>query len=457
MKILLIAPTYYSDFEQSDVYFPQPPLSLAYIAACLERDGHEVKILDVLGRNHVVRPVIEKFNPGMIGVQCYTTGFSEFKRLVLEIRTYYKGLMIAGGPHITAMTPAEMPDLPIDYWVRKEGEIAVCKLADGWRPENKVIDSEMTKDLNSLPLPARHLLEMDQYVNEPRTSMMGSRGCPYVCTFCFDSHQWREVRMRDVDAIVEEMKGVNKTYGLDRFFFLDDTFVLKADRVHQFADLLENTGFKISCNARCNTVNDEIMKDLKRMNVENLYFGAESGNQRLLNMMRKGITVKQIADAHELTKKYGIKTTTFMLMSIPTQTIKEMWEDIRFAKMLISKYKTTIDYSILYLYPNTPVFYEAKAKDPRYDIKDWSQFQHKWRYPNVPIYVDAELGYKLEDLIKLYRKFRFEIDLMQTPKRRLVTAGVKYVGRNVYRKLVLAANPNHKFNTKKSLLQISDH
>ena len=175
------------------------------------------------------------------------------------------------------------------------------------------------------------------------------------------------------------------------------------------------------------------------MNVDAFFVGVESGNQRLLNIMNKGITTEQIINTHELAKKYKIKIEAFMLMSIPTQTIKEMHEDFKFSTMLMKKYNSIIDYSIMYCYPNTPLFNYAKEKFPnKFDIKDWSLERHKWRFPNVPLYIEE--GHNADELIALYKSFRFKINRMSIPKHKLPLLSAKYIARNLYRKTM------HTFN-----------
>ncbi|MFH1420533.1 MAG: radical SAM protein [Candidatus Aenigmatarchaeota archaeon] len=437
-RVLLIAPTYYSDYEQTDVYFPMPPISLAYIGACLLKAGHEAKILDVLGRMALVKKTIEEFKPDIVGIQCYTTGYSEFKRTVSEIKTYYNGLIVAGGPHITAIGEN---DLPVDYFVSGEGEEVMVKLANGWRPEKRLIEAEIIKDLDALPFPAWHLIEMQLYKNEPRMSFIGSRGCPYKCIFCFDCHRWTGTRFRDPEKIVEEIEEFYRTYKNKKIYFMDDTFVLNPGRIKRLADLLEGKGFELSINGRCNLMTDELCKDLKRMGVKDVYLGVESGNQRLLDLINKNQTVEQIINSLELCKKYGFHVTAFMLMNLPTQTREEIKSDLEFSKMIIRKHKVIVDYSILYCYPNTPVF-----KMLGREIKDWSAEQHKWRYPNVPIW--EEPGKSKEEMIELYRKICMEINWVQTSIMKKPTAIVKYILRNAYRKTAILLNPDKKFGSR---------
>jgi radical SAM superfamily enzyme YgiQ (UPF0313 family) len=250
-------------------------------------------------------------------------------------------------------------------------------------------------------------------------SLLSSRGCPYRCIFCFDAHS-RALKFRKPEALVEEMMELKKRYGFKKFMFQDDTFVVSAQRIKRFADLLEGKGIEFVCNGRCNIMTEDIVRDLKRAGCVLLYFGVESGVQRVLDVMNKQITIKQIVDSLELAKKYKIKTAIFILMSIPTETIDEMRQTIEFSKKLHKKYKCTVDLSILYAYPNTPVY-----KMAGYDIKDWSVRRHNWKYPSVPIYIDKQYDY--EKIMSLYKKFILELNIAQTRKKNLPVAAVKYI------------------------------
>ena len=208
MKALLIRPKFKGDFQE----YTAPPLGLAYLAAVLERENHEVKILDgwVQNLDEELEKTLNNFNPDLIGLTGLTVDIKEAFVLADKIKSLKpEVLLVFGGPH-ASLAPVETLNevKSIDVVIRGEGEKTIVNLMDfidkkktlnqikgiTFREEGKIKSTEneeLIKDLDSLPFPARHLLPMDKYTPSPKehkhlpgTDIITSRGCPYQCSFC---------------------------------------------------------------------------------------------------------------------------------------------------------------------------------------------------------------------------------------------------------------------------------
>ncbi|MFH0987864.1 MAG: radical SAM protein, partial [Parcubacteria group bacterium] len=196
----------------------------------------------------------------------------------------------------------------------------------------------------------------DTYTSEDMGLLFASRACPFNCTFCSSAGIWgRKTRYRSVANIISEIKAVQKDYGTIQFSFKDDTFTLDKRRVLEFCRALreEDINIKWDCNARINLIDAELLKTMKQNGCNGLKVGIESGSDRILQLMQKGITTTQIRDKGKVLNQSGIHWTGYFMMGLPTETA----EDMRTTARLMREIKP--DFASLSVYepfPGTELF-----------------------------------------------------------------------------------------------------
>ena len=182
--------------------------------------------------------------------------------------------------------------------------------------EVKTPPRELIKDLDDIPLPARELLDMHKYIDIWKEKMgvalsqiVSSRGCQFSCRFCSKDVFGNEIRFRSPAKVIEEMKLLYDKYKVEKVYFEDDLFTLNRKRVVDFCDAMEQElpGKKWGAMARVETVDFEMLSRMKRAGCTELAFGVESGSQKILDFLGKGITVEQIRKTFKQVNEVGIE------------------------------------------------------------------------------------------------------------------------------------------------------
>ncbi len=365
-KILLINPPLSSEelFKRGakDTASIIPPLGLAYLAAVLENKGHRVKIIDGIATDISIRGIVDIAKDfDFVGVTVLSTFFKRCVELVKEIKRATNLPIIAGGAHATAM-PLSLLEQGVDYVVMGEGEdtinelisVLVDKTSSGidqvkgiaFLRDGKMVITErrsLIKNLDSLPMPARHLLPMDKYkTSEARTnrnpshSMVVSRGCKGNCTFCFKGAFGTEFRYLSPERIVEEMFELRDVYKAKEIAFWDDSFTTDRNSVISVCNLLleKKLGIPWSAEARIDTVDEEMLRIMKRAGCEFIGYGIESGSDRVLRSVNKRIDTKMITKTIRKTQAIGISIRGYFILGLIGETEEEMRQTIQFATFL---------------------------------------------------------------------------------------------------------------------------
>ncbi len=381
-----------------------PPLGLLYIAAVVEKD-HEVKVIDSnIEQMNVqdIKSYLEKNAYDIICISLQTPMFGNFKKLISEIKPVVgKAKIVVGGPHPFTFPEDTIQRIPeVDVAVYGEGEAVFPDLLDAFNGKKKIADvkgivynengeivrnppAEFVKDLDSIPFPARHLVPTEKYVPVPSTyrrlpmlHMIASRGCTFRCNYCASAEMLkRTIRYHSVKRVVDEMEHLIETYKVKEIQFLDDLFVQDRKWVMEFCDEVIKRGLnkKIewSAHSRSGSVNEEMLAKMRKAGCWQLHFGAESGSQRLLNLVKKGITPQMSKDAIRMTRDAGIISRAYLMLGLPTETREESLETIKFAKELDPDY---IKVSLFTPYPGTPAFNQVKELEG-IGTTDWEYYK----------------------------------------------------------------------------------
>lgn len=393
MNILLIN-------SPGKISFISPPLGLLYIAANLRKDGHEVYITDYnlekLDYQKIIKFIREK-NIKIAGISIVTPKVYNAMELANAIKAGLPKIsIIAGGPHPTLMPEQLLKDCNgFDYVIQREGELRFRELVnrlernisiedmDGlaFRKNDQIINhpaQTFIQDLDSLPMPARDLIDVIKYSNYmktgvyPVTTMMTSRGCPFQCIYCSKPVTGFGFRALKPENVIKEIDFLINNYGIKEIIFYDDSFTIHRPRVMELCDLMIKEGINAKirwqCETRVNIVDEELLKKMKMAGCYLIAYGIESGSDRVLGILRKGTTTNQIIKAVELTKKASIQVLGYFMLGIPGENEQEIKKTIQFSKDLNVDFA---QFSIATAYPGTMLYQMAKEQNKITD--DWSK------------------------------------------------------------------------------------
>lgn len=406
MKILLLNPPFtdYGGLEGHGGKFT--PLNLAYLASYLlkAKPDLDVSILDCENlrlKYDKIEDQLKQIKPDIVGITLPTPAFNQ----VLEVSRIIKRLssdikVVVGGPHPTAFPVETTKEDPVDISVYGEGEITFTEIVDSLQNNSSLKNIKgiaykdeygnvklneprpLISDLDLIPFPAKYLLPLEIYFapptkresNKRSTNMITSRGCPYECTYCMARVIWnKRVRFRSVKNVVDEIEECVKRYNLAEFNFHDELFTLKRDRTIEICREVRRRKLDISwiCMVRVDYVWEDVLREMKKAGCKKIMFGFESGDQEILNIMKKKTTIKQAIEAVKLVKKVGIKTGgNFMLGNIG-ETEESIRKSIDLAKRLNTD---TVAFFIASPYPGTEFYNVAKERGFFRNGLEWKDF-----------------------------------------------------------------------------------
>lgn len=370
-KILLIVPPFYRLLGSKNDWMH---LGLHYIGANLHKYGHNVKIYNAdanptikekdygfffaedIKKSLLNSPIwteisetIKKYNPDLVGI----TMSNATKMMTYKIAEIVKQInqtipVIVGGPYSTLRPSKVISDKNIDCAVRGEGEETFLKIVQGMSMEfidglvwkkgdtTKVnTSSKFIKNLDSLPFPKFDLELIPTDSKKNFTVMQTARGCSFNCSFCSSPRVWgREIRFRSIDNVVREIICRHVYHDVSYFYFSDDTFNIVPNRVRRLCKKIISKKLDItfSCEARLNLVDRTTLKLMKEAGCVRIKVGLESGNDRILRLMKKGITVKEVRNAVRKIKEAKIPITAYAMIGMPTETTEEMMDTLKLCK-----------------------------------------------------------------------------------------------------------------------------
>lgn len=380
MKVLFVYPPIFEDKVLSRLVYP--PLGIMFLASIVRDMGHEVKIYDAYVLQANLKKTVEyikEFNPDIIGITAATPNSMNANKLAEEVKKVnQKVIVILGGPHPTVVPEECMKNPNFDFILLGEGEVTIKELINailekkdlhqidgiGFRNKGKTVITprrELIADLNSLPMPAYDLIEIDKYwcpqVDEfPFTTMMTSRGCPYQCIFCgvqaIFGHKYRFMSPENVVKQIEELQ---RKYGIKSIIFKDSEFALEKDRIEKICDLLIEKDIRVKwlCNGRINNMTKELLDKMKKAGCFSITYGVESGSERILKVLKKNITLEQARKTVQLTKEAGIECVANFIIGNPSETKEDIEKTINFAIELDPDYAP---FSNLVPYPGTEIY-----------------------------------------------------------------------------------------------------
>ena len=382
MNILLINPAPSGTLKATGVLFP--PLGLLYVAAYAEKEGHRVVVRDLAVRKRKEGIEFKKYD--IVGISTDTTRHRQALQLAKEAKS--SGCtVVMGGPHPGYVDEEILLTKRVDFIVHGEGEVTFSELVASLQRDDRNFHSiqgisffsngqlvrtpprPFIEDLDRLPLPARHLIHMDDYQRtrfggRPITPLITSRGCPYQCAFCASSHFWgTKVRMRSVASVLEEVEEIHRRYHFNAVAFVDDTFNLSPERVIEICHGITERKLDLWwwCLSRIDLLlrNEAMVKEMVRAGARSVFIGVESPHPRTLEAWKKGIDVENAVQAVDLLKRNGLEIHASYILGGIEETAATIHETIRFAKRLDTN---IAQFSILTPYPGTAIYEQVKDR-----------------------------------------------------------------------------------------------
>ena len=399
MKIVLINPIVRP--ESPPAYFP---LGLASVAGALLAEGYDVEVFDINAHRWSPLEVQERLrqaNFDWLGMSALITEYNQVKWIARIVKTYHPDrCVVLGGGLASAVPELVLEDTPVDICVIGEGEQTAVELAHAMERGYTLEDvsgiafrrdgqihltppRSPIADLGSLPPAAWHLFPVDEYVRGEKLgfefpartiNVISGRGCPYRCSYCFHGIFGYKYRTRPPQKVVDEILYLRDRYHLDGVLFSDDTFTLRRPWVERFCELLQQrrADIKWACNGRVNLVDLELLTLMKRSGCCSIFYGIESGSEKILTGIHKDVTVEQAARAVQWSRKAGLDVYGYFIIGTPGETAETVQETVEFCQRM----GLSLGFSMATPLPGTEWFELAvsrgKVTDMRRLVAQWA-------------------------------------------------------------------------------------
>jgi anaerobic magnesium-protoporphyrin IX monomethyl ester cyclase len=385
MKILLVAPRSYNPKQMYREY----PLGIGFLGTLLKQEGHDVRIFDqnVEGlEDDGLWQLVAEFQPEVAGFSVITPNYPVARKQIRKLKQLHPDVWImAGGIHAT-LFPADLIMDGVDVVVLGEGEPVILELvaclSEGRSLENlpgllfrtrtgeviRTAGHSQTTTLNDLPIVDRSLYNLPKYTHH---SMLASRGCPHHCAFCCNytgTVRNDGVGIRQHLKVIAEMEHLRDIYGATEIFFADDIFLLRKHDILEFckANAERQVGVKWIGQMRADRVDSKIAEAMRAASCQRIYFGVESGSDRILRDAQKGMTTDQIRRGIRAAVDAGLRVKTGWIYGLPG-SLEEQYESIPFM-LDMRPHEISIHQLIPFpgtIYYNDPARFGIRIADPK--------------------------------------------------------------------------------------------
>lgn len=429
-RILLVHPLGYrvasAARDISRIANIMPPLGLASMAACLSQRGIEADIVDCYARpdsDRLIRDHLLAFRPAFIGLSCTTSGFLDGVRIAELARQALPGIRtVFGGPHVSALREKLFSRFPaMDIAVVGEGEEALAELIrtggdapdgikgiihrdgaagaprfTGYRDKGIALDSLPFPAYEKLPgYPGSYKLPIFNYPRVPNSSCIGSRGCPYSCTYCDRSVFRRSFRYNSAEYLYEHLRYLNERFGIRHINFYDDQFTFNRKRVEAFTGMLIDRplGMTFNCAVRAEHVDRELLRRMKAAGCWMVSLGIETGDPELLSQHRQNADLDKLAETIHMVKAAKLRTKGLLMMGLPGETEESIRRSMDYVFSL-----PIDDFNLTKFtpFPGSPI-YET--------IRELGEFDEDWEKMDCMNFQFVTRGMTADRLEELYKEF----------------------------------------------------
>lgn len=389
-RVVFVQPGFERGWGTDFTYKEQlPHIGLAYVAAAARAAGHDVAVVDGWADGASVDEVARRavdFDPDVVAITANSTQVEAGGQIAARLRAARpECLLVLGGYHVSPIPVETLEEFPqFDAAVFGEGEQTVVELlaaCDGRDVPGEIAGvavrrgKEITKgparetvvDLDRLPLPAFDLFPLERYYapytlrRKRALTLTTARGCPYRCVFC-QNPGGLKYRYRSIDLVLDEVALDVERHGAQLLFITDETFTLHKKRAREFCEGMLRRGLhrriQWACETRVDAVDAELIALMRRAGCYSIFFGIESGNQDVLDGIKKKIDKEEALRAIRWSRESGIFTHTGFIFGHPNETRETINDTIDFA---LSVDSDACSFSIMIPFPGTPVLEMARA------------------------------------------------------------------------------------------------
>jgi radical SAM superfamily enzyme YgiQ (UPF0313 family) len=464
MENILFTHSYFLRFDPKQWKTAQPyaPLGTMYAASLMRENGYNVSLHDTMFTHspHEVLSYIQTYAPKFFVI--YDDGFNYLTKMCLtNMRdAAFEMIQLAKQHGCTVIVSSSDSTDRYEMYLNKgadfilmgEAELTLLELVNALSHDQtdflsiqglafkqngnliKTVKRNVIKELDTLPFPAWDLIDIEPYrkmwINGAgyfSINMGTTRGCPFKCNWCAKPIYGNRYNSRSPENVVSELKILKEKFHFDHIWFCDDIFGLKPGWVSHFADLVEKEGLKLKFKIQARAdllLQENYIRDLARAGCEEIWMGAESGSQKILDAMDKGTTIEQIYDSTRLIKKHGMKPCFFIQFGYPGETKEDIEKTI---KMISSLLPHAIGISVSYPLPGTK-FYE-KVQTELKEKTNWTDsdelalmFHNTYPpkfYKQLHRYVHAHYNrVKAVDHVKKF--FRYPLQLQTSHLKKII-------------------------------------
>ncbi len=325
-KIILINPP--SPYLANDAAYP--PTGLLYLSSVLEKEHHDVSIIDLTG-NPEWRTILPTLDADLFGITCVTPNFRTVQEISHLLPTDRP--IVIGGVHPTFLPQDVQDHIRCDAVVQGEAEVIILDLINDLRKGGlKKVYNGGIVPVKSIPAPSRHLVDLHRYNpgGEPTTPIYTSRGCPYNCNFC-SKITGQQYRVFPLSRVLEEIEYV-MGLGFRHILFGDDDIGIQPKRLKKLLEMILPLGLHFRLNQDARIIDEEILALAAEAGCTEISFGIESGSQRMLDLMNKRTTVEASKRAILLTKKHGMMAKAYFVVNFPGEDDMSIRETLEFAE-----------------------------------------------------------------------------------------------------------------------------
>ena len=376
------------DAKEQAIMRPYVPLGILYISAYLEQYGYVNRVFDSTfsSFDDLCSELLQQ-RPDVLGI--YTNLMTKLN--VLRIIRFVKNSpelsnthIVLGGPEVRNHIP-EFLAYGADFIVFGEGEQTMLELVqwvgqkdmdslasiDGiaYKDANNNIhqnkERAKLKNVDALPFPNRQKVNLQYYIDAWKNkhglstmSVSTMRGCPYSCKWCSRAVYGQSYRRRSAVKVVEEIQWIKEHYNVDSLWFVDDVFTVSHKWLQEFTDEVQkrNVVMPYECITRADRLNEEAIQNLKKSGCFRVWIGAESGSQKIIDLMDRRVEVQQVRDMIQLAKKYGLQAGTFIMVGYPGETKEDIFETVKHLK---SADPDLFTITVAYPIKGTPLYAEV--------------------------------------------------------------------------------------------------
>src|SRR5436190_483555 len=433
MTDILLGHAYFLKYDiiERRVMKPYPPLGILYLSAYLKRSGFSVEVFDSTFHDFGdFEATVKRFRPRIVGLYANIITRENVFRLAHIAKANGVEFVLAGGPDASDWCEQYFEN-GVDIIGTNEGELTLQELIpwlqqkgmDGLERIRGIIFKKNGRvhrtpprpaitDLDALPWPDRDVLNLDEYFKawkshhgESSVSLITARGCPFHCAWCSSEVFGHTHRQRSPKDVVDEMLMLKKRYNPDIMWISDDVLTINKKWTQEFVKEVTSRGAQhpYECLSRVDLVDREILKGLRETGCFRIWYGAESGSQKVLDSMRKETTVAQVREAARITKELGMQAGFFILLGYPEETTADIRMTIDFLK---ETRPDVVGTSVAFPIKGTSFYERVQDRlipDDNWSSRNQNKLLFKGKYPRLYYWFAARWLVKEVNVDRMWR------------------------------------------------------